>query len=132
MTKQYGVPLEPHPRRDAIAARFEGEDIGVIPRRLVGDVKARDAVGVEDILDEPLHIPFVVGAVQLQLGVDLGIALDLVDVAVEDAAIAVAGIGEVEARDERHVAASQMRGILDAGRSEEHTSELKSLMRISY
>src|SRR3546814_1959115 len=42
MTKQYGVPLEPHPRRDAIAARFEGDDIGVITRRLVGDVKARE------------------------------------------------------------------------------------------
>src|SRR3546814_15953379 len=60
-------------------------------------------------------IPFVVGAVELQLGVDLGIALDLVDVAVKDAAIAVAGIGKVEARDERHVAASQTRRILDDG-----------------
>src|SRR3546814_14159188 len=52
--------------------------------------------------------------VELHLRVDLGIALDLVDVAVEDAAIAVAGIGEVEARRERHVSA-QMRRILHAG-----------------
>src|SRR3546814_16494037 len=87
--------------RDAITARFEGEDVGVITRRLVGDIQAGDAVGVEDVLDEPLHIPFVVGAVELQLGVDLGIALDLVDVAVKDAAIAVAGIeiGRAECRE---------------------------------
>src|SRR3546814_1000613 len=118
MTKQYGVPLEPHPRRDAIAARFEGEDVGVIPRRLVGDVKAGDAVGVEDILDEALHIPFVVGTVQLQLGIDLRIALDAIDVAVEDAAIAFTRIGQVDARDESHAAAAQPR-------SEEPTSELQ-------
>src|SRR3546814_18005131 len=61
----------------------------------------------------PLHEPFVVGAGQLQLRIDRGIAFDLVDVAVEDAAIAVAGVGEVEARDERHVA--HMRSVLDAG-----------------
>src|SRR3546814_10000960 len=89
---------EPHARRDAVAARFEGEDVGVIPRRLVGDVKARDAVGVEDILDEAIHIPFVVGTVQLQLGIDLRIALDPVDVAVDVAAVAFTRIYRKSAR----------------------------------
>src|SRR3546814_16816262 len=112
----YGAHPDLHVRTLSVPTRRSSdlEDGGGVALRLVGDIKARDAVRIEQILNEPLHIPAVFGAVQLNLGIDLGIAFDLVDVAVEDIAIAVAGIGQVEARDERHVAA-QMRRILHTG-----------------
>src|SRR3546814_952763 len=61
---------------DLVAAWFECEDVRVVTRRLVGNIFARDAARIEQVLDEALYEPFVVSAVELQLGVDLGIALD--------------------------------------------------------
>ena len=56
-----------HAGRNAVAARLEGEDIGVVTRRLVGHIHARGRVGIPQILDKSADIEAIIGAVQFCL-----------------------------------------------------------------
>ncbi len=93
---------EAHADGAAVTARFKCEDIGEQTRGLVGNIQAGRGAVVGQVLDIGTGVPFVVLAVDLDLGVDDRIAGHPVDRAVEDVAEACPRDGQVDTRHDRH------------------------------
>src|SRR3546814_250576 len=94
---------------------------------LVGEEAARNLLSLQDALP-----PVSFASIRLQIEQSLGQPLDVLFASFDEIPIGAASIAQVHhaiTPDRRHVAVKVLRpGI----RSEEHTSELQSLMRISY
>src|SRR3546814_10912285 len=103
-------------------------DTAIVALRRLG-LRARRAVGTVELEERRRLEPFRIARAERRagckrergIGADTGVAAEIVVIVVAHAA----GDGELAHRLDDQFA-------IDAGRSEEHTSELQSLMRISY
>ena len=66
--------LELDPRSDAVAPRFEREDVGEQTRRLISVVFTSNRVAIENILDVTTDEPTILRSVELNLGIRLFIS----------------------------------------------------------
>ena len=87
---------------DALKTKTQEAIMGIVSK--MNEITSRDErqLLVKDVLDETTHIPAIIGAIQLDLGVGLAIPIDLVNATVENIAVAFACVGQIKPRHDRH------------------------------